>query len=141
MARDLTSAFRMRAAPAHLAACLVLLAAAPARAEILLDGTPASIRLEVTRATVGEVLAVFGERYGVRYRAAILLDRPITGSYSGPLVRVLARVLEGYDYVTRVSPDVVDIAYIRTRGGAAPARTVASAKRVDLPIEVGRLQK
>ena len=140
MARAFTSAFRTCAAPALLAICL-LVAAKPARAEILLEGTPAAIRLELTQAPIGEVLAAFGERYGVRYRAALPLDQPITGSYAGPLPRVIARVLEGYDYVARISPEVIDIAYIRTRGNAAPSRTVASVKRVDLPIEVGRLQK
>jgi hypothetical protein len=137
MARDSTSAFRTWGA---LAACLVLLAAGPARAEILLEGDAASVRLEVTQAPIGEILAAFGERYGVRYRALIPLDRPVTGSYSGALPRVIARVLEGYDYVARISPGAIDIAYIRTRGGALPAATAMTVKRVDLPISVGQLK-
>jgi hypothetical protein len=138
MLRDLTSALRRCGA---LAACLFLFAAGPVRAEILLEGSAASVRLEVTQASVDEILAALGKGYNVRYRTAIALDRQLTGSYSGPLARVIARVLEGYDYVARVSPDAVDIPYIRTRGSAAPASTAMRVTKVDLPMSVGQLRK
>lgn len=120
---------------------LMLLVPQSGRAEILVEGSAAAVRLEVTQAPVGEILAALGQSYDVRYRASIALDRPISGSYAGPLARVVARILEGYDYVARVSPGAVDIAYIRERGSAKPASTVASVTRVDLPMSVGVLQK
>lgn len=120
---------------------LMLLAPQPGRAEVLLEGSTADVRLEATQASVDEILVAFGRTYNVRYRTSIALDRPVTASYSGPLMRVIARVLEGYDYVARTSSDGVDIAYIRERGSAKPPSTSPSVTRVDLPMSVGALRK
>jgi hypothetical protein len=117
-----TTSFLARSGARGAAAvCLFLLLNDPGRAEILLEGSAAAVRLEVTQAApVGSVLDALGPAYHVRYRALVPLDKPITGSYSGPLARVIARVLEGYDYVVRTSPGAVEIAYIRVRGGPEP---------------------
>ncbi|MEA2930298.1 MAG: hypothetical protein QOG38_2726 [Hyphomicrobiales bacterium] len=123
------------------AACVLLLATQPGRAEVLLEGNAAAVRLEATQATVDEILAALGRTYNVRYRTTLALDRAITGTYSGPLAQVIARVLAGYDYVARSSPDAIEIAYVRPRGSAAPASTAMSVTRVDLPMSVGALRK
>jgi hypothetical protein len=124
-----------------IAASLLLLASLPARAEILLQGDATAVRLEVTQATAGEILDALRERYNVRYSTTIALDRSLTGTYAGSLPRVIARVLDGYDYVARVTADGVDIPYVRTRGSVAPASTAVSVKSVILPMEVGQLLK
>lgn len=143
MVRDSTSFSRhcgalMRPAAA---ACLLLLAPPLAHAEVLLEGSADAIRLEANQASVDEILAALGRSYQVRYRTALALDRSITGSYSGPLAQVIARVLVGYDYVARISPDAVEIAYIRPQGSPVPVSTAVSVTRVDLPMSVGALRK
>ena len=123
-----------------VAACL-LITPLSARAEIVLQGDAAAVRLEVTQATVGDILAALRERYNVHHRTTIALERPLTGTYSGSLSRVIARVLDGYDYVARFTADGVDIPFVRTRGAAAPASTTVSVNKVILPMEVGQLLK
>lgn len=124
-----------------VAAMLLLCALLSARAEILLQGDAAAVRIEVTQATVGEILAALRERYNVHHRTTIALDRPLTGTYAGPLPRVLARVLDGYDYVARFTADGVDIPYVRTRGNVEAAATGITVNKVILPMEVGQLLK
>lgn len=142
MVRDSTSFPRWRCALVGLAAaCLLLLASQPGRAEVLLEGNAAAVRLEATQATVDEILAALGRTYNVRYRTTLALDRAITATYSGPLAQVIARVLEGYDYVARTSPDAIEIAYVCPRGSAAPVSTTMSVTRVDLPMSVGALRR
>lgn len=142
MVRDSTSFPRPRGALVGLAAAgLLLLASQPGRAEVLLEGSAAAVRLEATQATVDEILAALGRTYNVRYRTTLALDRSITGTYSGPLAQVIARVLVGYDYVARTSPDAIDIAYIRPRGTAEPAAAAMSVTKVDLPMSVGELRR
>lgn len=143
MVFDLTSSRRRRGAAARLAAAasLLLLLIGPSRGEILLQGSAAAVRLEVTQAPVGEILAALRQDYNIRYRASIPLDRTITGTYSGTLVRVLARVLDGYDYVARISPDAIEIAYIRMRGGPEPAAAANPNQPPVLRTSIGRLQK
>ena len=124
-----------------VSASLLLSALLPARAEILLQGDATAVRLEVTQATVGEILAALHERYNVHHRTALALDRPLTGTYSGSLSRVIARVLDGYDYVARFTADGVDIPYVRTRGSAESAATAVTVNKVILPMEIGQLLK
>ena len=134
-------AFSSLAGSLAVTASALLFSAQAGRAEILVQGDATDVRLEATQAPVDEILVALGKTYNVRYRTTIALDRPITGTYSGPLSRVIARVLEGYDYVARVTSDGVDIPYIRTRGSVPPATTTVSVKPVILPMEVGELRR
>jgi hypothetical protein len=103
-----------------------LVAADPTRAfaEVKVEGRLDAVRLETTGASVGEVLETLGATFGLRYRAAIGLDRTLTGVYQGPLERVLARVLDSYDFVTKSSPGGVEVVILAERGGAS--RTAAA---------------
>jgi hypothetical protein len=93
-----------------------------------LQGTPDSLRLDVRDSTVAAVLAIMGRAFNVRYRSAIALDGPITGTYAGSLTRVIARVLDGYDYdIKHEGPTVEVVVLGRSRGRAEPARPTPAA--------------
>lgn len=94
------------------------------RAEILLEGNAAAIRLDATQAPIGEILSALGNEYGLRYRASIDLNRTMTGTYVGPLARVVAQLLDSYDLVLRTSSGAVEILLLQDRG-AAPVRAQA----------------
>jgi hypothetical protein len=113
-----------RALNALVLACAVLAAAIPsARAEVRLDGTAAALRIEADKAALSDVLAALGP-LNVRYRAAIGLQTEISGTYTGSLARVIARLLEAYDYVLRSNQDAVELLIIGKHGdGAIIART------------------
>lgn len=99
-----------------LAATFLLLWQPHARAEVVMTGTPEAVRLEANQASLREILAALENSYGVRYRASIDLDRPITGTFSGSLARVIAHLLDGYDYVVKVSSGSVEITLLQSRG-------------------------
>lgn len=103
----------------------VLLAAGcpiPASAEVRVEGRLDAVRLETAGSSVEQVLAALGATYGLRYRAAIALDRTLTGVYQGPLERVLARVLDSYDFVTKSSAGGVEVIILSERGGHSSPR-------------------
>src|SRR5258707_10849517 len=79
-----------------LVLAIVANAAPSARAETHVTGMPEAVRLEANDATVDEALTALGA-LGLRYRSAVALDRRITGTYQGPLARVLSRLLPGYN--------------------------------------------
>ena len=75
------------------------------RADVRVTGPPEAIRLEAHDAPVQEVLAALNASFGLRYRGVAGLDRRISGTYQGPLPRVVRRLLDGYDFI--VTADIV----------------------------------
>jgi hypothetical protein len=94
--------------------------AASARAEIRIEGSASSVRVEARDATVADVLAALAERFALHVRGAAG-DRRISADFDGPLRRVIGRVLEGYDYVIRTSGDGLEVMVL----GAASSNAVA----------------
>jgi hypothetical protein len=89
----------------------------PASAEVAVQGTVGEVRIEARDASVTEILAALGSAFGVKYRASIELNRPVTGTYRGPVVRVLSRLLTDYDYVVKSSaPDRIEVIVLRFSG-------------------------
>ena len=79
------------------------------QAESFITGGPGDVVIEAQDAAISDVLAALSKTFGVRYRGAALPERHITGRYGGPLPRVLARLLEGYDFVIKTESDYIEI--------------------------------
>jgi hypothetical protein len=111
--------------------------AASARAEIRVEGSAANVHVNARDATAADVLAALTERFGLRVRGTVG-DRRIDSDFDGPLRRVIARVLDGYNYVIRTRGDGLEVMVLDTaspnavpppiyappspsRSGAAPA--------------------
>ena len=73
-----------------------------ARAEVRVSGSADAVELVVQDASLDEVLEELGEQFKFRYRTAADLDRRISGTYQGPLRRVIARLLDRHNYVISV---------------------------------------
>src|SRR4051812_44943601 len=87
----------MPAVRAFVCAFVVLTAAASSpfsHAETRVSGVAGAVQLETNDATIGEALAALGTAMGLRYRTSAALDRRITGTYAGPLERVVSRLLQ-----------------------------------------------
>ncbi|MEA2907864.1 MAG: hypothetical protein QOI12_5251 [Alphaproteobacteria bacterium] len=82
---------------------LVIGMAGPVRADVQVSGQANAVLVVAQDAPVDEVLGALQQAFGFQYRAAQPLSRVITGTYSGPLQRVVARLLEGYDYTIQSS--------------------------------------
>jgi hypothetical protein len=108
----------------------------PSDASLLhVQGGTDSIRLDVRRTTVAQVLAALIANYEIAYHASIPLDREIDGTYTGSLPRIIDRVLRGYNFAIE-RQDAKLIVVIFDKGGdqaiAAPRQHPVSEHRATL---------
>jgi hypothetical protein len=82
-------------------------------AELRVQGPVDDVQLEARDATVTAILGALSENYGVRYQGR-LGSNGITGQFRGPLRRVLARVLEGSNYVIRSRSERLEVIVVNT---------------------------
>lgn len=104
-----------------LALALLCAVSNPGRAEVLIEGDEAALRVIADQAPIGDVLAALKAKFRLRYRA-VDSDRQVSGTISGTLHRVVVRLLDGHDFVVQRSADGVDIVQIAPSGGARALR-------------------
>lgn len=107
--------------------------AGAARAETRLGGDRSALTLAASNASVEEVLKALGDRFALRYRADVPLERRLNGNYSGSLHRLLADVLTGYDYIVVWSnAEQTEVIVLGTAGSTpAPGALGRTARRTD----------
>ena len=94
-------------------------------AEVRVQGQADAVRVEARDATVAEILAALGERFALRYRGTPG-GGAITDTFEGPLRRVVARVLTGYNYIIAARHDGLEV-FVLSAGSpyAVPAQPFA----------------
>jgi hypothetical protein len=114
---------------AVLAAVIVCGASAPAAAEVrIVDARADRLVIEAKDATVREVLDALSKSQKLQIETSALAGN-VTGTYSGPLQRVLLRLLNGYDVVIRSSPAGLKLTVFSAdtkAGGAGPVAVYAA---------------
>ncbi|HEY1472645.1 MAG TPA: hypothetical protein VGF53_01020 [Pseudolabrys sp.] len=116
----------IRAFPLAILGLLVAAVHSPCvRAEVLVQGQAANIRLEARDATVNEILEALRARFalGIHVTSA---NRRVTATYEGPLRKIVAHVLDGYDYVIMPRGDNIEVIVVGT-GSPTPRATVPPA--------------
>lgn len=111
-------------------ASLAVVCVAPLRAgaEVRLSGSLDSVVLQANGATMPEIVAALQSTFHVRIELVGSTPRRFTGAYAGPLRRVLARLLDGGDYVISPASDGVKVVILPPNGakpGLAPGVRVA----------------
>ncbi len=91
-----------------------------ARAETIITGVQDDLTLEAHDASIQDVLAALGTKFGLRYRNITAIDRRFDGTYEGSLHRVMTRLLDGSSYV------------MSTDGGQIEVIMVGGAKRNEI---------
>jgi hypothetical protein len=124
MTRITSRSFPLRGMMALAAALSVAPTSLLAAAQI--QGTPDAVRIETQNSSIEEVLAALGNAFDVRFRSSANLAKQLSGTYEGTLQRVVARVLEGYDFIIRKNNGKIEITVLGIRG-AAPGTAVASS--------------
>jgi hypothetical protein len=104
----------------------------PARAETTVRGTADSVRVEAVGAPLAEVLSQLGA-VNLRYEGSAIPARTVTGTYSGSLSQVLARLLDGTSYVTRKNGNLTILKIISADSGRANAAIAPAAPRPGTP--------
>jgi hypothetical protein len=102
-----------------LLAALTCALAATARAEVRVEGTPAALRVTTSQDKIADVLSAFSSALNVQYRSSIPLDATAGASYAGSLAQVLARLLDGYNYIVKREPEAIEIVVLGARGEVA----------------------
>jgi hypothetical protein len=110
---------RSRRALALLLGLCVCGAAGVARAAVLVEGTPAAVRVTADQAAISDVLAAVTGNFNARYRSAIPLDAPAGPAYAGSFAQVIARLLDGYNYVVKRDEQATEIVVFGRHGEVA----------------------
>lgn len=100
---------------------ITMLSATSAHADVRVSGDATALRVDANQVQVADVLSALRATVDVRVSAQVVLDRPISGSYAGSLGQVLARVLEGYNYVVKARDGQTEIVVLGRRGDQAVA--------------------
>ncbi|MBI2715618.1 MAG: hypothetical protein HYX37_14380 [Rhizobiales bacterium] len=119
-------------------AALLQTFAQPVLAEVRVSGPADAVIVETREASVEEVLAALGASFNLHYRTSGALNRVLTGTYTGSLQRVIARLLEGHNYVMQSSAGGGELIVVGTgvagSGVSASRRqVVADARQPELP--------
>jgi hypothetical protein len=70
---------------------------------------------------LSEVLVSLSQAFGIRYETMVNLDTAVDGTYRGPLGDVLARILNGYNYVVSTRDGHTEVTIIDRVGSPATA--------------------
>jgi hypothetical protein len=120
--------FSVRQLLLRAAAVLACVLSTAAVAEVRIEGTPAALQVTTGQDAVADVLAALATNLGVKYRTSVPLDRAANAAYTGSLRDVIARLLDGYNYVLRRDGEATEVVVFGQRGEAAlPARPSKSA--------------
>ena len=114
----------LRAPSIALALAAILVLPHAARGEVHVEGNPTAVRITTSSDSIGDVLSALDIAFDVRHRSAIDLDAPAGPIYAGPIERVIARLLDGFNYVVKKSQGTTEIIVLGRHGEVAiPAPT------------------
>jgi len=110
-----------------IASAMLLAGSGAALAQLQVDGKPEAVHVEARDVPLQDVLAALHDRFGLDYRSDDALETRKTGVFDGPLQRVAARILEGYDFAMKITPQGIDVLVLRQdRPGQTAVATVAA---------------
>ena len=112
-----------------IAALALVAGQAPARAASEVQGDPTDMRLRVENASTEEALQALAGSFGLVYSLPANSGRTLTGTYSGTLRQVLARILDRTDYILKISDGTVEVVVLGPSGGSS----VVSASQPVVP--------
>jgi hypothetical protein len=109
-----------------------------ADAQVRVDGGPDAVHLEASDVMLRDVLAALQAKFNLRFRTDDALEMRKTGVFNGTLPRVAARILDGYDFAMKITPQGIDVLVLRQNqlGGKAVAAElpiIAALKRSSAP--------
>jgi hypothetical protein len=93
-----------------------------------LQGDAAALRLDLHQTTIADVLSALRAAFHIKYRFSIPLNERLTGTYAGSLQYVIARVLNGYNYVIKQDSATLDLLIL----GKVGERSVANPGLIPL---------
>jgi hypothetical protein len=119
-------------------AALTQVIAQPVQAEVRVSGHTDALKLEAREASVEEVLAALRASFKLQFHTSGAVNRVMTGTYTGSLRHVVARLFDGQNYVMRSSAGGIELIVFGPGGAGSSAsasgRSVAAdARQPELP--------
>jgi hypothetical protein len=96
-----------------------------AHSQVLVEGQPDAVHIDARDVSLQEVLDALQAKFNLRYRTNDVLDTRISGTFNGPLRRVAGRILDGYDFAMKITPQGMDVLVLRQH--APDEKPVAAA--------------
>jgi hypothetical protein len=126
-----------RLGPALVAAFLIG-TLVPAAGKTQIEVESGAVRLSAEDATIDEVLSTLSPQLKVTCAPGADLNRTVTGVYSGTLPQILSRVLDGYDYIVKISDNGIVLNVLSRSGSiirqpASPPHTAAQVPSAPPP--------
>ena len=91
----------------------------PATAASEVQGGPNDMRLVLENASTEEALQALAGSFSLVYSLPANSGRTLTGTYSGTLRQVLARILDRTDYILKVAEETVEVVVLGASGGSS----------------------
>jgi hypothetical protein len=123
-----------------IASAMLLAGGSTAFAQVQVDGKPEAVHVEARDASLQEVLSALHDRFGLQYRSDDALETRKTGVFDGPLQRVAARILDGYDFAMKITPQGIDVLVLRQDRPSQSAVAVVSAMAVRPPMTAAEVK-
>src|SRR5580704_15042215 len=114
-----------------VAAALVAGSAAPstAMAAAQVSGSPQNVSVDAQNSSLKDILSALGKQFNIHYQSTANLDKQLSGTYEGTLRRVVARLLEGYNFIITSNQDMIEVTVLGTQSlqtGGAPSPITGS---------------
>jgi hypothetical protein len=112
---------RHNCAAAVLALAIVIATAVTVHAEVGVNGDTTAVRVDATQSNVAEILSALESAFQFRVNTSVVLDRAVSGTFTGSLAQVLSRLLEGHNYFIRRQATEIEVTVIGMQGDRAVA--------------------
>ena len=80
------------------------------------------------------------DKFNLQYRSDDALETHKTGVFDGPLQRVVGRILEGYDFALKITPQGIDVLVLRQDQPGKDAVAAASVVAVRPPMTAAEVK-
>jgi hypothetical protein len=123
-----------------IASMILLAGGGTGRAQVRVDGNPEKVHVEASDVSLHEILAALHDKFNLYYRSDDRLETRKTGIFDGPLQRVVGRVLEGYDFAMKITPQGIAVLVLRQNQPGKAAVAAASAAAVRPPMTAAEIK-
>ena len=100
---------RLRMPTALALSFFALLIPTMGHAKVEIEGVESNLRVRASGEAISEILAALSAVVSVRYRTPVSLDSKISGTYSGSVEQVIARLLRDYNFVIDHKGEVIEV--------------------------------
>lgn len=110
-------------------AVAICLAVAPAAtfAAPQVSGSSQAVSINAQNSSIKDVLFALRQKFNLKFRSSANIDKQLTGTYQGSLLRVVTRLLEGYNFIIRSNQDRLEVTVLGTKNGPAESKPFNTA--------------